>query len=55
MHRFAESPDPIASVEFLHAAKSIMEDNNINVVMPGNVEEAMDLYVLLITTFEEYV
>ena len=53
VHQYAESPDPIASVEFLQAAKSIMEDNNMH--MPNTIEEAMNLYVLLTTTFEQYI
>ena len=53
-YQYAEPPDPIASVEFLQAAKCIMEDNNVH-TMPNNVESALDLYVLLTTTIEEHI
>ena len=41
--QYAEAPDPIASLEFLQAAKGIMEDHNID-IMPNNVESAMECF-----------
>ena len=52
-YQYAEPPDPPASLEFLQAAKAIMDDNNLN--MPNSVEEAMNLYVVLTTTIEQYI
>lgn len=53
-YQYAEAPDPPASLEFLQAAKCIMADNNI-LYMPTSIQSALNLYVVLTTTFEQYI
>lgn len=42
------------SLEYLRAAKLVMEEHNI-ANMPGNIDEALNLYFTLITEFDNYV
>ena len=51
--QYAQSPDPPGSLEFLQAAKPIMDSYSLNI--PNSIEEAMDLYVILTTAIEEFV
>ena len=53
-YQYAEAPDPPANLKFLQAAKCIMDDNNI-LRMPTNIQSAMDLYVVLTTTFKQFI
>ena len=53
VYQYAQPPDPPASLEFLQAAKQIMDSNNLD--MPISIKEALDLYVILTTTIEQHV
>ena len=50
---YAKPPDPPACLEFLEAAKCIMDENNLR--LANDIESAMDMYVILTTTFEQHV
>lgn len=50
---YAKIPDSLVSIEFLEAAQTIMDEQYLS--MPSNIEEALDLYVTLVTTIEEFV
>lgn len=52
-YQYAEAPDPPASLEFLQAAKCNMADNIL--YMPTSIQSALNLYVVLTTTFEQYI
>ena len=47
----ADKPDPPGSLQFLEATQLIMNQQHLS--MPSSVEEALNLYIVLITTIEE--
>ena len=49
---YIETPDPPGSLEFLEAAKYIMTANRM--CMPATICEAMELYIVLVTSIENY-
>ena len=48
---YAEIPDAPADSNFLLAAQRIMEDNNLG--MPSEIDEALDLYISLVSIIEQ--
>ena len=47
---YTEVPDPPGSLEFLELASQIMSQYNLS--MPNTVQEALEVFVLLITVIE---
>ena len=50
-YKYAKEPDPPGSLEFLQAAKQIID--NYRLEMPEDTEEALELYVLLTTIMQD--
>ena len=48
---YIEEPDPPGSLEFLEAAQTMMDQEQLG--MPNTVQEALNLYVVLTATIEE--
>lgn len=48
--RYATTPDPPASLEFLQMAQEVMDHYNLS--FPLNVEDAINLYIELVVHIE---
>lgn len=52
--QYAIQPQPPGGLEFLQMAKNIMDDHHYD-DLPDTIEGALDLYIILTTTVEQYI
>ena len=52
---YTEDPDPPASLEYLEAVKQFMENSGQSLALPHTIFAALDLYVDLITYFDQQI